>query len=170
MKSLFRLWVIGAMVVACLSGSAQATESASRPATKADLVGQWKLVSVRPVHDKNDPTFFPHQRFQFFGNASMKFISSENPLTKEWQEKFNKQPAEIDYTISDKGLLTLTWSKLSHSENALCTYVLKDVPADVLAKVPESRRKELPKAGNLTLSFLNTKGRIAYQKVLEKIN
>ena len=145
------------------------TNKASRPAVKKDLVGTWDMVSVRPVYDGSDPVFYEHQRFVFNPNASMKFIASERPFSKEWLDKFRKQPAEIDYSIDEKGLPTMMWQKMPHQEKAIAAYVLQDVPADVLAKLPAERRKGLAKKGDLTVSFLNSKGRIAYQKVLTRI-
>ena len=141
----------------------------SRPATKEDLVGAWELVSVRPVYDKTDPVFYPYQRFVFNKDSSMKFMVSEKPFTQDWLTKFTKQMPEIDYTISDKGLLTLSWQTRPHNESVVCAYVLKDVPADLAAKVPAPQRSRLPKKGNLTLSYLNNSGKIAYQKILTRI-
>lgn len=170
MKKIFFPGLIALVLFsAVLPAALAADEKMSRPASKADLVGTWEMASVQPVHDKNDPVFFPYQRFMFGANSSMKFISSEKPFTKEWLNKFKKQPAEIDFTVNEKGVLTLSWQKVSHAENILCSYVLKEVPAEVLSKLPAERRKGLPKKGDLTLSFLNSSGRIAYQKVLSKI-
>ena len=143
-------------------------EKVSRPAVKADLVGMWDMVLVQPVRDKNDPIFFPYQKFVFYNNASMKFMSSDKPFSNEWLEKFNKQNAEIDYLLDAKGVLTMSWQKTPHSEKVLCAYVLEDVPVEVASKLPLERRKGLPKRGSITLSFLNNSGRIAYQKVLSK--
>src|SRR5262245_42324996 len=70
-----------------------AKERASRPAVKADLVGTWDMVSVQPVHDKKDPVFYPYQRFVFNPDASMKFMVSDKPFTKDWLDKFKKQQA-----------------------------------------------------------------------------
>ena len=100
----------------------------------------------------------------------MKSMVSEEPFTQEWLDKFEKQPREIDYSLDPKGLLTLTWQTRVHSEVAVCAVVLKDVPADVLAKMPEAERGTLPKKGNLALSFLNSQGKIAYRKILTKIS
>ena len=141
----------------------------SRPATKKDLIGTWEMTAVRPVLDKNDPVFFPYQRFVFNENSSMKFISADKPFTKEWLDKFKAQAPEIDYTLNEKGALTLTWHARPHSENILCAYVLRDVPPEVAAKIPQAQRGHLPKKGNVTLSFLNSSGKIAYQKTLTRI-
>jgi hypothetical protein len=144
-------------------------ERASRSALKSDLVGSWEMVSVQPIRDKSDPVFFPHQRFVFNPNSSMKFMSSDRPFSKEWLDKFQTQDAEIDYSLNEKGVLTLSWQKKPYTESALCSYVLKDVPAEVLLKLPPERQKGLPRKGNVTLSYLDKSGRIAYQKVLFKI-
>ena len=146
-----------------------AEEKVSRPAVKKDLVGTWELVSVRPIHDASDPVFYPYQRYVFNADASMKYMVSEKPFTKEWLDKFVKQPREIDYRVDEKGVLSLIWQNKPHQESAICAYGLKDVPAEVLAKVPEGKRKGLPKKGDLTLSFLNSQGKIAYQKVLTRV-
>lgn len=161
--------VVAAAVFLFQSGWACAAESPSRPASKQDLVGNWAMVSVRPTHDKSDPTFFPNQRFRFNPDASMKFITSEKPLTQEWLTKFEQQDPDIDFTVDEKGLLTLTWGKIAHSERAIAAYVQKDIPAELANKMPESARGGLPKKGDVTLSFLNSKGKIAYQKVLRRV-
>ncbi len=161
------LWIC--MNLLLIAIPAFAGEKASRPCKKEDLVGVWEMVSVKPVHDKADAVFFPYQKFVFRQDASMKFMSSEKPFTKEWLDKFQKQPTEIDFTLDDKGLLTLTWQARPHSEFAICAYVLNEVPPEVLAKIPLSGREHLPKKGNVTLSFLNNQGKIAYQKILRKV-
>ena len=166
-RSLFGVFAAFVLLAASLAQADQ--EKVSRPAVKADLIGSWDMVSVQPVRDKNDPVFFPYQRFLFNPNASMKFMSSDRPFNQEWLEKFKKQPAEIDYTLDEKGVLTISWQKRLHIESVLCTYVLKDVPVEVISKLPSERRKGLPKKGNITLSFLSSDGHIAYQKVLSKI-
>ncbi len=166
LKRTIGLFFTGLMFISC---SALAAEKASRPCTKDDLVGSWDMVLVKPVYDKKDPVFFPYQRLEFKKDSSMKFISSEQPFTKEWLDKFEKQSPEIDYSLSEKGLLTLTWQTRPHSEVAVCAYVLSDVPAEVLAKVPASEREHMPRKGNVTLSYLNNEGKIAYQKILKKV-
>ena len=162
------LWIFAMlMFVSCVCIAD--TGKASRAATKADIVGTWDLVSVKPLLDKKDPVFFPYQRFVFDADSSMKSMVSDKPFTKEWLDKFERQPREIDYSLNGQGLLTLTWQTQAHSEMAVCAFVLKDVPADVLAKMPETQRGSLPKKGNVALSFLNSQGKLAYRKVLTKI-
>ncbi len=161
-------WIL-MMFVCSVSTVYAAGEAVSRPAIKKDLVGTWEMVSVRPVHEPNDPVFFPYQRFVFNSDASMKYMVSEKPFTKEWLDKFIKQPREIDFRVDNKGVLTMIWQSRPHQETAICTFVLKDVPAEVLAKVPIDKRKGLPKKGDLTFSFLNSQGKIAYQKVLTRV-
>ena len=146
-----------------------AVDKASRPAIKKDVVGVWELVSVHPVLDSRDPVYYPYQRFVFNANATMKYMVSEKPFTKEWLDKFSKQAPEIDFRVDGRGILSLMWQKKPHQESAICAFVLQNVPADVLAKVPADKRKALPKKGNLTLSFLNNEGKISYQKVLTRV-
>jgi hypothetical protein len=171
---IFPIVFIGALfsvfVQAAVSDSGAVSNAASRPATRNDLVGTWELVSIRPTsQDKKDPVFFPHQRYRFNANSSMKLIASEKPLTKEWLDKFEKQPAEIDYSINEKGIITFTWNKPVYYESAICALALRDVPPDILAKIPEEKRAGLPKKGHVTLSYLDKSGKVAYQKVLSKI-
>ena len=151
------------------AASADDGRGASRPAKKEDLVGSWDMVAVKPVYDKNDPVFYPYQRFVFGKDSSMKFMASEKPFTKQWLDKFAKQPPEIDFTLNEKGFLTLTWQTRPHNETAVCAYVLKDVPPEVLIKIPASERAHLPRKGNVTLSFLNSNGKIAYRKILTRL-
>ena len=162
-----KIWLILMLLIA--SAAWAAPEKASRPAAKEDLAGTWDMVSVKPVQDKKDPVFFPYQRFVFNKDSSMKYMVSDKPFVEEWLEKFNKQRPAIDYSVSAKGLLTLTWQDQPHNETALCAYVLRDVPAEVLAKLPVGERDRVPGQGDITLSFLNSSGHIAYQKVLKKI-
>ena len=152
-----------------LATPASGADKLSRPCQKEDIIGTWEMVSVKPVRDKTDPVFFSYQRFVFNKDSSMKFMTSEKPLTKEWLDKFQKQPAEIDYSLNEKGILTLTWHSRPYSELALCAYVLSDVPTDVLAKIPPADRGHMPKKGNIALSYFDSAGRIAYQKILTRI-
>lgn len=165
------LFVLCGFIAAQTASAAQAAAGgpASRPATKKDLVGTWELVSVRPVHDAKDPVFYPYQRYIFKADSGMKYMTSDKPFTKEWLDKFRRQPSEIDFRMNERGLLTMIWEKRAHQENAVCAFVLRDIPQDVLAKLPAERRKGLPKKGDLTLSFLNSGGHIAYQKVLSRV-
>ena len=144
-----------------------APERVSRPATKSDLVGVWDMVSVRPVSDKTDPVFFPHQKFQFRPDSSLKVMVSDKAFSKESIDKFQKMPAAIDYSIDEKGVLTMTWQNRPHSETAVCAYVMKDIPVEMTAKLTSEQRAQLPKKGDVTLSFLNN-GKITYQKVLTR--
>jgi hypothetical protein len=169
MKKVFQGWVVLALVIYSAPLVLAQSDRFSRAAAKADLVGTWEMVSVRPVRDKNDPVFFPYQRFVFNRDGSMKYMTSDKPYSKEWLEKFQKQSPEIDYFLDQKGILTLSWQKQPHSESFLCAYVLNDVPTQTLSKLPLERRKEVPKTGDLTLSFFNTAGRISYQKVLSRV-
>lgn len=159
--------VLSALFV--MSGVSEAAPKVSRPAGKADLVGTWELISVKPVHDKKDPAFYPYQRYVFNANSSMKFMVSDKAFNKEWLDKFKKQPTEINYTVSEKGLLTLTWNNKPFSELAIAAYVVQDMPNDVIAKLPASEKARLPHKGNIVLSFLNKNGKIAYQKVFAKV-
>lgn len=167
MKRLF-LCVFSGILITTLSFAAN--PSVSRPATKADLVGVWDLVSVRPIHDKKDPAFFPHQRYEFHKNSGMKFMVSQQVFDKEWLSKFKKQPTEINYSVSAKGLLTITWSNKPFSESAIAAIVIQDMPKEILDKMPAAEKARLPKKGNLVLSFLNKSGKVAYQKVMAKIS
>ena len=99
----------------------------------------------------------------------MKWMVSEQPFTKAWLDKFAVQQPAIDYSLSEKGVLVLTWQQKPHTEAALCSYVLKEVSPETLAKIPKEQRAYLPKKGNVTLSYLDGSGKIAYQKILTKI-
>jgi hypothetical protein len=162
------LGVLSGILIASLSYAGN--PSVSRPATKADLVGVWDLINVRPIHDKKDPAFFPNQRYEFKQDSSMKFMVSQQAFNKEWLDKFAKQPNEINYSVSAKGLLTFTWSNKPFSESAIAAVVVQDMPKEVLDKMPAVEKDRLPKKGNLVLSFMNKSGKIAYQKVLAKIS
>lgn len=161
--------VFSAAVLCLFSGAASAAENASRPATKKDLVGTWELVSVRPIHDAQDPVFYPYQRYQFNADSSMKYMTSDKPFDKQSLEKFRKQPAEIDFLVDEKGVLSMLWENRPYKETAISAIVQKEVPADVLAKIPAGGRKGLPKKGDLTISYLSAQGKIAYQKVLTRV-
>ncbi len=142
----------------------------SEPATKKNLVGTWDLVSVKPVHDKKDPAFYPYQRYVFNSDSSMKFMVSDAPFNKEWVDKFKKQPNEINYTVSEKGILTLTWSNKPFTESVVAAYVVQDMPKEVIERLPVFEKAKLPRRGNIVLSFLNKSGKIAYQKVFSRVS
>lgn len=164
-----KIWIGAALCLLTTSTAWAVGEKNSRPATKADLVGTWDLVSVRPIRDAKDPVFFPYQRFAFAKDSSMKSMVSDKPFTQDWLDKFNKQPGEIDFSINEKGILSLTWSARPHNETAIAAFVLEDIPPDLVAKVPKAERGALPKKGNVVLSYLNNSGKISYQKILTRI-
>ena len=110
-------------------------ERISRPATKQDLIGTWEMISVKPVTDKNDPAFFPYQRFTFQPDSSVKMMAAEKPFTKEWEDKFKKTPASVDYSLNEKGILTLSWQKRPHTEQVVCAYVTQDIPREKVARI-----------------------------------
>lgn len=161
-------FVISGLMMAVVAYAAN--PKVSQPATKANLVGAWDLVSVKPVHDKKDPAFYSYQRYVFNSDSSMRFMVSDVPFTKEWIDKFKKQPNEINYTVSEKGILTLTWNNKPFTESAIAAYVVQDMPKDVIEKLPASEKAKLPRKGNIVLSFLNKSGKIAYQKVFSKVS
>ena len=165
---LFGMLACALAVQAAYAAPTAVRENASRPATKEDLVGTWDMASVSPVLDSSDPVFYPYQRFVFNPDSSMKYMVSEKPFTRDWLQKFSKQVPEIDYTLNARGLLMLTWQTRPHNESAVCAYVLKDVPPELAAKVSQSQRAHLPKKGNVTLSYLNSGGKITYQKILTR--
>ena len=154
------------------AAAAQAAETPplkpSKPCTKAELVGTWDMVSVTPVLNLQDPTFYPYQKFVFKSDSSMKVMTSQRPFDAKALAAFKSQPVEIDYSLNPKGILTMTWSTRPHTEYAICTYVLQDVPPEVLKKIPAEKRAGIPKKGNVTLSFIGRGGKIAFQKVLKK--
>ncbi len=137
--------------------------------TKAELIGTWDVVSVMPVLNKQDPTFYPYQKFMFKGDSSMKVMTSEKPFDAKALAAFKSQPSGIDYSLDPKGILTMTWSTRPHTEYAICAYVLQEVPLELLKKIPAERRAGVPKKGNVTLSFVGRNGKIAFQKVLKKV-
>ena len=165
-----RIFILG--LVLFLAASAQAAEApspkASKPCTKAELIGAWDMVSVTPVLDNQDPTFYPYQKFAFNRDSSMKVMTSNKPFDAKALAAFKSQPSEINYSLDPKGILTMTWSTRPHTEYAICAYVLQEVPPEILKKIPAERRAGIPRKGNVTLSFIGRDGKIAFQKVLKK--
>ena len=166
-KSLF---ILGLVLFSTVS--AQAVEAPqpkpSRPCTKAELVGNWDMVSVIPVLNKEDPAFYPYQKFAFNRDSSMKVMTSDKPFDAKALAAFKSQPSGINYSLDPKGILTMTWSARPHTEYAICAYILQEVPPEILKKIPAERRAGVPKKGNVTLSFIGRDGKIAFQKVLKK--
>ncbi len=166
-----RIFVLGFVLFSAASaGAADAPpQRPSKACTKAELVGTWDMVSVMPILNKQDPTFFPYQKFMFKSDSSLKVMTSQKPFDAKALAAFKAQPAEIDYSLDPKGTLTMTWSTRPHTEYAICAYVLQDVPPEMLKKIPAEKRAGVPKKGNVTLSFIGRGGKIAFQKVLKKV-
>ena len=164
------IFILGLALFSAVSApAAQAPQQkVIKPCTKAELVGLWDMVSVMPVLNKQDPTFYPYQKFAFNSNSSMKVMTSDKPFDTNASAAFKSQPSEIDYSLDPKGILTMTWSARPHTEYAICAYILQEVPPEILKKIPVERRAGVPKKGNVTLSFIGRGGKIAFQKVLKK--
>jgi hypothetical protein len=161
---------MAAFLILLLASQAQAAENQKmiRPATRQDLVGTWDVVAVRPVKDPKDPAFFPHQRYLFKSDSSMKFMASPVPFDAESEKKFLKEPTSIDYTINEKGVLTLSWQARPYTEAMIAGVVIQEPPTEALSRLSAEQRRVLPQKGDLTFSYMSD-GKPAFQKVLKKI-
>ena len=155
------------------STTAFAAGKSVRPCATADLVGTWDMKSINSKikAGPNDAFVWPYQRFTFDARGGVKQIASVKPLEQDKKslDRFNNELTTSLYHVDAKGVLTISKLESPTPERCLCAYVVADVPAEVIAKVPEAKRANLPQKGNVALTYVNAKGKPVLVKALKKI-
>jgi hypothetical protein len=142
-------FVVAAMLL--LNASAYGKDASARAITKDELIGTWEYVAP--------PTgsAYPYQLLVFQQDGTMRRMQSTKPFNDLSMTLMKSAPATVVYTVNDKGILKMTWTDMGHTEEALATYLTKDMSAG-----------KGPKKGDLILTYYDARGEIAQADLFRK--
>lgn len=152
---------------------AMSAEKGVRPCLTSDLIGTWELrnISSRIKIGPDDSFGWPYQRFAFDIRGDVKEMVSTTPIesNKAAVQKFEKTASTSKFMVNERGVLTITKIESPQPEQCMCAYAIKDVPAEKLVKIPESKRALIPHLGDVVLTYLNRSGQPLVIKSLRKV-
>lgn len=163
------------MSLALFSGitTASAAQKAVRACLTSDLIGTWEMKSINAkIKIKPEDSFgWPYQRFQFDRRGDVKQITSTTPIegNQPLIRKFNNAASTSRFSLDESGNLSITKLELPVPENCMCSYAMRDVPAEVLAKVPDSKKSQIPHQGDIVLTYKNRRGQPVVIKSLRRV-
>lgn len=144
---------------------AQEAEEALRPCRRADLIGAWEVVrfgTAPPVRvDRNDPYFYPHQRYVFRTDATLRHLASTKAITPDDHWAMLAAPATITWAVDERGRLLTQKDGVPRLEISACEVLVKEV-AD-----PRSRIPALP--GDLLLTHYDENAKPISRRQLRKL-
>ena len=144
-----------------------------RSCLSSDLIGTWELRSMNTKIkiDPNDPFGWPFQRFSFDHRGDVKEMMSTTPIegNKAAIQKFENAASTSKFSLDEKGILSVSKIESPLPERCACTVATKDVPAEMLAKLPSSKRTQVPHQGDLVLTYMNRSGQPVIIKSLRKL-
>ena len=181
MKGMDRMKIsrmIGGLLLIVLSGviagtAFAASQKAVRPCFMSDLLGTWEMrnINAKVKIDPKDPFTWPYQRIAFDRKGDVKQVTSTTPIegNKALIQRFNRMASTSKFTIDEGSILTITKLESSNPERCMCSYAMKDLPAQVLAKLPESKRGQIPHQGDIVLTYVNRNGQPVLIKSFRKV-
>ena len=160
----------GAVFAAPPPAPAQKT---GRTCLVSDLVGTWELkgFNSKTKVDPKNPSTWMYQRFLFDKKGNVKEMTSREPIegNKAAVRKFENALSTSKYGLDERGILSVTKLELPYPEKCLCIYVMKDLPPETIAKVPEAKRAGLPRKGDVLLTYFGRDGKPHLSKNLRRV-
>ena len=150
-----------------------ATSKGARPCVMSDLIGTWEMknINAKIKIDPKDSFSWPYQRFLFDRRGDVKEMTSTKPIETDSAsiKKFDNAASTSKFTIDERGMLNISKIESPNPESCMCSYATKDVPAEVLAKIPDSKRAQIPHKGDIVLTYLNSEGHPVLMKSFRKV-
>lgn len=139
-----------------------ASQKTIRPCFVSDLLGTWEMknISAKIKINPGDPFAWPYQRIAFDRKGDVKQVTSTSPIEGNTAliHKFNQSASTAKFAVDEGSILTITKLESPNSERCMCSYVMKDLPAEALVKLPESKRGQIPHQGDIVLTYANRSG------------
>ena len=165
------IWLIAGL---CLPTTLFAeTSKGVRPCTMSDLIGTWEMknINAKIKIDPKDSFGWPYQRFAFDKKGDAKEMTSTTPIESNSAviKRFNNAVSLSKFTVNERGILSISKIESPNPEICMCSYATKDVPPEILEKIPDSKRVQIPHKGDIVLTYLNPKGQPVLMKSFRKI-
>jgi hypothetical protein len=121
------LHVLGASLGLALPSLAMAAPD-YRPCARGDLVGIWSVARLEPgsrtTNHPADHDSFPYQWYVFYGNGTMRHITSTREITPSDYRTHARAPVTTTWRLDVRGGLSLDKTASGESEWSLCTVIL----------------------------------------------
>lgn len=155
-------------IAAWLGAGALAADEPSEalvPCVRADLVGTWAVIRFGSVLsarvDREDPYFYPYQRYIFHADASMRHLTSTTPVTPEDHRAILAAPVTTTWTVDDRGRLLTQKDGAPRPDVDACQVLVTKVVD------PRSRIPGLP--GDLLLTRYDESAKPIARRLLRKL-
>ena len=156
------LILILSLAVICLPAAlfAEGQKGGVRPCRTSDLIGTWEMknISAKIKLDFKDSFGWPYQRYAFDRRGDVKEMTSTTPIEsdKAKVKKFDNAASTSKFTINERGILSISKIESPNPETCMCSYATKDVPEEILAKIPAAKRAQIPHKGDIVLTYVNS--------------
>ena len=154
-------------------------EPAFRPAVAADCVGIWKQVAVEsqdPEMDLSDPWFSGHQFYwfqEFVDDKQMLKIiirEGEEASLEELMPIWEPTPWKVFLLWGTDGQTVFNFPDQNRKNPVLITFCTKDIDTGQAKQgTIETLGDKLPRAGDLSLTFVDSEFKPVYYKLLRKV-
>jgi hypothetical protein len=165
-RIVFLVVLAGAAVGAVAAPSAaQELADVTRPCKATDLPGVWEVIRFGTAAgvrvDRSDPAFYPHQRYVFYKNATMRYLASETRITAESQRTLIATATPGTWAVDDAGRLLLLREGEARLDRSACLVLVKEV------QDPKNRARSRP--GDVLLTTYDAADRPALRRQLRKV-
>ncbi len=163
-----RLQLVLTLAACVISAPALAQDAADalRPCKPADLVGAWEVIRfgiARAVAvDQGDPYFYPHQRYVFASNATVRHLTSRTKIAPADHRALLAATAPATWAVDGAGKLLVQQEGATRLETAACVVLTKEVVD------PRSRVPAMP--GDLLLTHYDAADRPVMRRQLRKLD
>ena len=162
------LCVLAGAAVCAGAGSVLAQDAADalRPCKPADLIGAWEVIrfgaAPAVLVDRSDPYFYPHQRYVFASNATVRHLTSRTKITPADHRALLAATAPATWAVDGAGKLLVQKEGATRLETAACAVLTKEVVD------PRSRVPAMP--GDLLLTHYDTADKPVMRRQLRKLD
>ena len=153
---------------------AQTQEKGGRPCLASDLIGTWQLkgINSKSINNSKDTFFWPYQRITFTNRGGMKEMVAQEPFEKTpgLLKKFDNTATTTQYQLDARGVMLIKKFEAPMPEKCLCVYTQKDVPREMLDKIPAKKILSLPAKGDIVLTYVDPSGKPVAAKTFKKVS
>ena len=146
--------------------AAQDEKDALRPCTPADLVGAWEVVRFGTAPavrvERNDPEFYPYQRYVFASNATARHFTSKTRITAADHRALVAATPAATWAVDGEGKLLVQREGATRLETAACAVLTKEVVD------PRSRVPAMP--GDVLLTHYDAADKPVIRRQLRKLD
>ena len=144
----------------------RAERDALRPCTRADLLGTWQVVRMGAARavtvDRSNPEYYPHQRYVFAANATLRYLAAQKAITPEDHRALAAASTAATWAVDETGRLLTQPDGAPRQEVSTCAVLLGAVRSEGGGVTGEP--------GDLLLTRLDAQGRAVSRRQLRRLD